>query len=145
MASNDDSLAIAAWNVNGLRSVLRKKALHEFVTGCTPPLDVLCLGETKLSPGDVQSSVDAEVKECIGEYFPHRFYATSRQRKGYSGVAIWCREAPWHVEYPAVQASASSAPSAAAPAAAALLSASATAPPQPRPPRAAATRRRAPR
>lgn len=67
--------------MNGIRAVIRKGALQEFVAGLDP--DVICLQETKAQPG--QAEVD------LPEY---EEYWNSAERKGYSGTAIFTREKP---------------------------------------------------
>ena len=54
-------MKIIAWNVNGLRSLLKTQYLNEMVKNYKP--DVLCIGETKLScPFD---SIEMEIKEKL--------------------------------------------------------------------------------
>jgi exodeoxyribonuclease-3 len=66
---------IYSWNVNGIRSVLRKDALRPFIQTEQP--DILCLQETKAQPG--QAEID------LPEY---REYWHSATKPGYSGTAI---------------------------------------------------------
>lgn len=72
-----NSLRIYSWNVNGLRSVI-KKNLFEFLKKEKP--DLLCLQETKM--------VSEQFKELpeISDYVILESSAT--HKKGYSGVAI---------------------------------------------------------
>jgi exodeoxyribonuclease-3 len=74
-------MKIASWNVNGIRAVIKKGALAEFIEGYRP--DILCLQETKAQQG--QAEIDLEGYE---EYW------NSAERKGYSGTAIFTREKP---------------------------------------------------
>ena len=74
-------MKIISWNVNGLRSVLRKNFL-DFLAKEEP--DILCLQETKASPDDVEQLWPAT-------YITHWNVAN---KKGYSGTAIFTKERP---------------------------------------------------
>ena len=77
-------MKLLSWNVNGLRSVLRKNFL-EFLDAEQP--DVLCLQEIKCSPDDVE------------QLWP-RHYTTfwnCAEKKGYSGTAIFIKSRPLNV------------------------------------------------
>ena len=74
-------MRIFSWNVNGLRAVLNKGALQEFITKEQP--DILCLQETKAKPG--QAEVDLPEYEEIWN---------SAERAGYSGTAIFTKVKP---------------------------------------------------
>ena len=69
-------MRIFSWNVNGLRAVLNKGALQEFIAKEQP--DILCLQETKAKPG--QAEVDLPEYEELWN---------SAERAGYSGTAIF--------------------------------------------------------
>ncbi len=73
-----------SWNVNGLRSVLRKNFLG-FLDAEQP--DVLCLQETKCRPDDVE------------QLWPVTYttYWNCAEKKGYSGVAIFTKQRPLNV------------------------------------------------
>jgi len=75
------TLKLASWNVNGIRSVLRKDALKPFLDEVAP--DVLCLQETKAQPGDV-------VIEAPG----YEVFWNSADKKGYSGTALLSKVKP---------------------------------------------------
>jgi exodeoxyribonuclease-3 len=72
---------IVSWNVNGLRSVLRKNFL-EFLDSGKP--DILCLQETRAEPDEVEQLWPAA-------YQTHWNVA---EKKGYSGTAIFSRIRP---------------------------------------------------
>lgn len=74
---------IVSWNVNGLRAVMKKDfpAALELLQP-----DVLCLQETKAQDDQVQAALE--------EIDGYHVYSNSAERKGYSGVAILCRERP---------------------------------------------------
>lgn len=69
-------MKIYSWNVNGIRAVVRKGAIQEFMAKHRP--DILCLQETKAQQG--QAEIDFEGYE---EYW------NSAAKKGYSGTAIF--------------------------------------------------------
>jgi len=77
-------MKLISWNVNGLRSVLRKNFL-EYLAAEAP--DVLCVQETKASPDDVE------------QLWPNTYttYWNSAQKKGYSGTAIFTKDRPLNI------------------------------------------------
>ncbi len=76
-------MKILSWNVNGLRSV-QKKGFVPWLKRAKP--DVLCLQEIKARP----EQLDPELLEIPG----YTACFTPAQRPGYSGTAIYAREAP---------------------------------------------------
>lgn len=74
-------MKVISWNVNGIRAVHKKGLFLPFIKEHQP--DILCLQETKAF--DHQSEID------LPEY---QEYWNSAERKGYSGVAIFCKEKP---------------------------------------------------
>lgn len=79
--------SIVSYNVNGIRSAQRK-GLLEWMETVDP--DCICFQELKARPEDL----DEELLNVKG-YHQHWH---SAEKKGYSGVAIWCKEKPVHVE-----------------------------------------------
>lgn len=77
-------MKIYSWNVNGIRAVIRKGALQEFIA--KHKLDILCLQETKAQQG--QAEIDFEGYE---EYW------NSAHKAGYSGTAIFTKIKPLKV------------------------------------------------
>ncbi|MDR2214244.1 MAG: exodeoxyribonuclease III [Nevskiaceae bacterium] len=77
-------MKLYSWNVNGIRSVVRKGTFQKFIADYQP--DVLCLQETKAEQG--QAQID------LAEY---REYWNSAQKKGYSGTAIFSKQQPLNV------------------------------------------------
>lgn len=82
-------MKLVSWNVNGLRAAERKGFL-DWLHRASP--DVLCLQETKADPEQLSDAVKHP------EGF-HAFYSSCRTRKGYSGVALYAKVKPEHVEY----------------------------------------------
>ena len=76
-------MKIISWNVNGIRSIV-KKDFFENIEKMDP--DVLCLQEIKAQ--------HSEVSEAILEMSGYHHYYNAAARKGYSGVAILSKEKP---------------------------------------------------
>ncbi|MBI9048960.1 MAG: exodeoxyribonuclease III [Anaerolineaceae bacterium] len=81
------SIHLVSWNVNGIRAVERKGAFANIMETLKP--DMLCVQETKAQP-DVLS---------VALLNPDGYQANyvSAERKGYSGVALFSKEAPLSV------------------------------------------------
>lgn len=80
-------LTIISCNVNGLRAAHRKGFL-EWLHREKP--DILCLQETRCNPEEL----DAALREPTG----YNTFWEQSARKGYSGVALFCRQMPRAVE-----------------------------------------------
>lgn len=72
-------MRLFSWNVNGIRAVLNKGALQQFVKDYDP--DILCLQETKAKQG--QAEIDFPEYEELWN---------SADRPGYSGTAMFIRK-----------------------------------------------------
>lgn len=81
-------MKIITYNVNGIRAAMNK-GLVEWLKAANP--DVLCLQEIKATP----DQVDVNQFEALG----YHLYWYPAQKKGYSGVAIFTKIKPLHVEY----------------------------------------------
>ena len=77
-------MKIYSWNVNGLRAVINKGALQDFIAKEQP--DILCLQETKARQG--QAEIDLPEYEELWN---------SAERPGYSGTAIFTKIKPLSV------------------------------------------------
>lgn len=77
-------MKLISWNVNGLRSVLRKNFL-DYLAAEAP--DMLCLQETKAGPNDVE------------QLWPLSYttYWNVAQKKGYAGTALFTKAKPLEV------------------------------------------------
>lgn len=80
-------MKIISYNVNGIRAAI-KKGLVDWMADEKP--DVLCIQETKARP----EQVDMSGIEKLG----YHHYWVSAEKKGYSGVAIFSKTKPNHVE-----------------------------------------------
>lgn len=78
-------MKIYSWNVNGLRAIINKGALQEFVNQEQP--DILCVQETKAKQG--QAEIDLPEYEELWN---------SAKRPGYSGTAIFTKTKPLSVQ-----------------------------------------------
>jgi len=81
-------MRIITYNVNGIRAAMGKGLINWMKE--TQP-DVLCVQEIKATPEQVGVFEFAEIG------YHHYWYPA--QKKGYSGVAIFSKEEPKHVEY----------------------------------------------
>ena len=82
-------MKIISYNVNGIRAALRKDFL-EWLKAASP--DVLCLQEIKATP----EQFDPSVFEDLGYY--HNYWYPA-QKKGYSGVAVLCKQKPKDIAF----------------------------------------------
>jgi exodeoxyribonuclease-3 len=81
-------MKIVSYNVNGIRSATSKGLLNWMEE---LKADVYCFQETKAD----RSQLD----HAPFEFFGYNSYWFSAQKKGYSGVAIFTKQKPDHVEY----------------------------------------------
>ncbi|WP_185871264.1 exodeoxyribonuclease III [Blattabacterium cuenoti] len=81
-------MKIVGYNINGIRSGINK-GLPIWIEKYNP--DILCLQEIKA----FQEQINTKIFEKLGYYH----YWHSSIKKGYSGVAILCKEKPIHIEY----------------------------------------------
>jgi exodeoxyribonuclease-3 len=80
---------LLCWNVNGIRAI-KGKGLLDWLRRESP--DILCLQETKAH----LDQLDADLREPQGY---HAYWNHPKERKGYSGVAVYTREKPVSVSY----------------------------------------------
>lgn len=79
---------IISYNVNGIRSAL-SKGWMDWVKAVDP--DIICLQEIKANP----EQLDLTIFDQAG----YKHYWHPAQKKGYSGVAIFTKKTPDHIEY----------------------------------------------
>ncbi len=82
-------MKIISWNVNGLRA-LHRKGNFSWIVNESP--DIFCFQEVKAHPDQL---VD-EIRKSEGYY---AYFAFSKVKKGYSGVAVYTKKEPKKVEY----------------------------------------------
>lgn len=78
-------MKLISWNVNGLRACVGK-GFEDFFRQADA--DVFCLQETKLQSGQIQLQTEGY----------HQFWNYA-EKKGYSGTAVFSKEAPLSVSY----------------------------------------------
>uniref|UniRef100_A0A671T0Q0 exodeoxyribonuclease III n=1 Tax=Sinocyclocheilus anshuiensis TaxID=1608454 RepID=A0A671T0Q0_9TELE len=104
MTSKDgraSNMKITSWNVDGLRAWVRKNGMDSSISLFFVCLqwvrkedpDVLCLQETKCA----EKALPSEITD-MPEY-PHKYWAGSEDKEGYSGVAMLCKTEPLNVTY----------------------------------------------
>ena len=81
-------MRIISYNVNGIRAAMNK-GLMDWLK--TDPADIICLQETKANKDNVDHKQFTELG--------YHDYWFSAQKKGYSGVAVFTKIKPDHVEY----------------------------------------------
>ena len=81
-------MKIITYNLNGIRAAM-SKGLIDWISQVSP--DVLCVQEIKANPDQVG------VIEFEELGYHHYWYPA--QKKGYSGVAIFTKQKPKHIEY----------------------------------------------
>ena len=81
-------MRIISYNLNGIRAAIKKGFLDWLKTH---PADVICVQETKA----VQDDIDHQLITDLG----YHNYWYSAQKKGYSGVAVFTKIKPYHVQY----------------------------------------------
>jgi exodeoxyribonuclease-3 len=81
-------MRIISYNVNGIRAAMNKGLLEWLKTD---PADVICIQETKA----LKENIDHKLINDLG----YHDYWFSAQKKGYSGVAVFSKIKPDHVEF----------------------------------------------
>lgn len=82
-------MKLISWNVNGLRAVHKKGKLEElFSLGA----DIIGIQETKCTPDQLPEAV-------IHPKGYFSYFDSAKERKGYSGVAVYTKIEPVRVEY----------------------------------------------
>lgn len=87
-------LKIIAWNVNGIRSLLKTNNLDELINQEDP--DILCCGETKISCP--YNEIENEFNRRY-EQFKYNYWSPCVIRGGYSGTVIFSKIKPISVKY----------------------------------------------
>ena len=82
-------MKIISYNVNGIRAAI-KKGFIDWLTQASP--DVICIQETKAH----KEQLDLALFEEAG--YPYHYWF-SAQKKGYSSVAVFCKQEPKNIAY----------------------------------------------
>jgi exodeoxyribonuclease-3 len=82
-------MKIIAWNINGIRSLIKTPYLYDLIKKEKP--SIICFGETKVSCPllDIQN----ELKNTISGY-KYRYWSPCLTKGGYSGTAIFSKKKP---------------------------------------------------
>ena len=88
-------MKIIAWNINGIRAMLKKNNLVELINDENP--DIICLGETKISCSLVNDVQDSLNKSLNNKYY--NYWSPCKVKTGYSGTAILTKKEPINVIY----------------------------------------------
>lgn len=83
-------MKIISWNTNGLRATVKQGFFTPLFKKYKP--DILCLQETKAEPDQLPD----DVRNVSGYY---SYFSHPKEKKGYSGVAIYSKEKPLEVFY----------------------------------------------
>lgn len=78
-SDHQGTLRLFSWNINGVRAVLKRGDLQQFIETEQP--DILCLQEIKANPAQINY-----------DFSGYRVYWNPAKRAGYSGTAIMVRE-----------------------------------------------------
>jgi exodeoxyribonuclease-3 len=82
---------IISWNVNGIRSILRKDTFYPMVSEYSP--DIICLQEVRALP------TQFILNESFMKDYPFQYFNNPTQKKGYSGVLVFSKIEPVNVFY----------------------------------------------
>lgn len=82
-------MKLISWNVNGIRAVHKKGALGELLN---LKADIIGIQETKSVPEQLSEAILAPAG-----YFS--YFDSAKERKGYSGVAVYTKVKPEKIEY----------------------------------------------
>jgi exodeoxyribonuclease-3 len=82
-------MKVISYNVNGIRAAI-KKGFLAWLQAANP--DVICLQETKAHPEQL------DLSEFENAGYPHHYWF-SAEKKGYSGVAVFCKEEPKNIVF----------------------------------------------
>ncbi|MBP9711886.1 MAG: exodeoxyribonuclease III [Candidatus Pacebacteria bacterium] len=83
-------MKIISWNTNGLRATAKQGFFTPLFKKYKP--DILCLQEVKAEPDQLPE----DVRNVPGY---HSYFSHPKEKKGYSGVAIYTKEKPLEVFY----------------------------------------------
>ena len=82
-------MKIIAWNINGIRAILKKNNLIDLINYENP--DIFCLSETKIScPFD---NIKDEMKKKLNENY-NQYWCPCKIKRGYSGTCVFSKIEP---------------------------------------------------
>ena len=86
-------MQIVSFNVAGLRAIIKKNDFTEFINKCIENVDIICLQETECTETEGEKVLTDNIKKT----YPFRYWNSTKgttQRKGLSGVSVWCTSQP---------------------------------------------------
>jgi exodeoxyribonuclease-3 len=87
-------MKIIAWNINGIKSILKKEDLINLINTEDP--DIFCLGEIKISCPFIETK--EELNNKLKEKY-YNYWSPCKTRNGYSGTAIFSKKEPIDIVY----------------------------------------------
>lgn len=90
-AAREHQLRVAAWNLNGLRAFMGKRAKELKKLWEQEQLDILGITETKITEKEKADEIEAEIKKTIPEDV-HLIWNMCSVKKGYSGSLLIVRK-----------------------------------------------------
>ena len=84
-------MKIISWNLNGIRSILKKDLFYNLIEKELP--DIICLQETRATP------VQVNFNDKFKKDFPFRYWSNHGIKKGYSGTSIFSKIEPISIHY----------------------------------------------
>jgi len=91
---NSNEIKIYSWNINGLKSIVRKGSLQQFLLTEDP--DILCLNETKINSHKLSKY------KYANQLYPEKYlfyWNCCKSSSGYSGTSIFTKVKPLGVSY----------------------------------------------
>lgn len=88
-----NKLKIISWNVNGIRAVIKRNELQDLIEKESP--DILCLNETKIDEVNLRTE---RIENLFSKSYL-TYWNASKERKGYSGVAVFSKYNPLAITY----------------------------------------------
>jgi len=85
-------MKLLSWNINGLRSVIRKKDFEKLLINQNP--DVLCLQEIRALPTDLHPTLSLPSLPPLTISNYSHFFWNPAVKKGYSGTMIISKQLP---------------------------------------------------
>jgi exodeoxyribonuclease-3 len=82
-------MKIISWNINGIRSILKKDVLYPFISNNKP--DIICFQEVRALPTQVK------FEDSFNNTYPYRYWNNPLEKKGYSGTAIFSTFKPLNI------------------------------------------------
>ena len=86
--NQSQKLKITTWNVNGIRSIIKKKSFQTYIEKNN--FDIICLNETRIDLEKLKLSKINENPLFYKKY--NQYWVFSEEKKGYSGCCIFSKK-----------------------------------------------------